>query len=558
MARLTTPPLRFNMSPVWLSRRFLLIALAGVLSPAVAVHSEDSLRASIDRHISTTWKSKQLTPAEQSADAEFLRRVYLDLVGTIPTYDAAVTFLDDNSPDKRERLIDRLLDDPGFARHQAEVWDQVLFGRNPPGHGTDKRQGFQTWLREQFVANTPYDQWVKAILVAEGNTVENGAPMFFVQYRNQPEEATEAVTQKFLGVQLQCARCHDHPFEPWTQLDFFGTAAFFARLKVVDAGKKDKLTMYVIGEKNTGDILFTGPVTEQEVGKKGQPVIPKFLHGDVLVEPELPDDFKEDRNFPNGKMPPKPRFSRKDQLAEWITQPDNPYFVRAVVNRVWAQFMGRGIVHPVDNMSEANAPSHPELLNELSATMVDRKFDLKWYIRELVNSRTYQLSGHGPVEEAMPFHFERARTRPLTAEELLDTWNVATGYEAIQQTSGAKPSTDRYAPLGSGYLVRFFGTPSNGVGDFQGGLHEHLYLNNGGISKLLSSAKGGLYDHLMNSEAPWEERVDRLYVSMLTRRPTTEERKRFVAYFTAESNPRTRIGEAIWVLMTCSESRFNH
>lgn len=545
------------MSPVSLSRLFRVIALAGVFWPAVG-GSEDSLRASIDRHISTTWKSNQITPAERSTDAEFLRRVYLDLVGTIPTYDAAVAFLDDKSPDKRGELVDRLLDDPGFARHQAEVWDQVLFGRNPPGHGTDKRQGFQTWLRERFDANTPYDQWVKAILVAEGNTVENGAPMFFVQYRNQPEEAAEAVTQKFLGVQLQCARCHDHPFEPWTQLDFYGTAAFFARLKVVDAGKKNNLTMYVIGEKNTGDILFTGPVTEQEVGKKGEPVKPKFLHGDVLVEPELPEDFKEDRNFPNGKMPPKPQFSRKDQLAEWITQPDNPYFVRAVVNRVWAQFMGRGIVHPVDNMSEANAPSHPELLNELSAAMLDHEFDLKWYIRELLNSRIYQLSGNGPVEEAMPFHFERARTRPLTAEELLDTWNVATGYEAIQKASGAKPSTDRYAPLGSGYLVRFFGRPSNGVGDFQGGLHEHLYLNNGGISKLLSSAKGGLYDQLMNSESPWEERVDRLYVSMLTRHATTEERERFVAYFTAENNPRTRIGEAIWVLMTCSEIRFNH
>lgn len=528
-----------------------------LVSPAV-VFSEDRLRDVIDRHVEAGWVANATTPAERSSDPEFVRRLYLDLLGMIPTYEEAVAFLDDAGDDKREKLIDQLLDDPRFASHQAEVWDQVLFGRNPPGYGVDKREGFQSWLRRQFSENTPYDQWVKAILVAEGNSVDDGAPMFFVQYKNQPEDATEAVTQKFLGVQLQCARCHDHPFESWTQLDFYGTAAFFARLQVVDVGKKNNLTMYAIGEKNLGDVLFTGPVTEQEVGKKGEPVKPKFLHGDSLAEPELPEDFKEDRNFPQGKVPPKPQFSRKDELAEWITRADNPYFAPAVANRVWAQFMGRGIVHPVDNMSKSNQPSHADLLNELAAAMVAHQFDLKWYIRELVSSRTYQLAGTGPVEEATPTWFDRARTRPLSAEELLDSWNVAIGYAAIEKASGGKPSGDRYAPLGAGYLMQFFGTPSNGVGDFQGGLHEHLYLNNGGIAKLLSSSKGGLYDSLVNSEAPWDERVQRLYLSMLSRRPTSEELEHFVAYFTAEDDARSRVGEAIWVLMTCSEFRFNH
>ncbi len=540
------------------ARRFRLMAFFFVCASPLVSRSEDRLRDLIDQHIETAWKANNVTPVGSSSDSEFLRRVYLDLLGTIPTHDEAVAFLDDMNPDKRKELIDRLLDDSRFASHQGEVWDLVLFGRKPPGYGTNKRGGFQSWLREQFASNTPYDKWVKTILLAEGNTVEQGAPMFFVQYKNKPEDATEAVTQRFLGVQLQCARCHDHPFESWTQLDFYGTAAFFARLRVVDVGKKDKLTMYAIGERNTGDVLFTGTVTEQEVGKKGEPVKPKFLQGDPLVEPELPKDFKEDRNFKSGKVPPKPKFSRKNQLADWITRPDNPYFARAVSNRIWAQFMGRGIVHPVDNMSKSNKPSHPELLDALAAAMVEYKFDLKSYIRELVNSRTYQLAGTGTVELAMPRWFERARTRPLSAEELLDAWKVAVGYDAIEKASGKKPSGDRYSPLGSGYLMRFFGTPSNGVGDFQGGLHEHLYLNNGGIGKLLTSAKGGLYDSLLKSDAPWEERIDRLYLSMLSRRPKTEERERFVAFLSAEKDPRTRLGEAIWVLMTCSEFRFNH
>lgn len=537
-------------------RTSLALAILLILPPMAL--GEERLRDVIDHEVENAWKANAVTPAQRSADAEFLRRVSLDLIGVIPTSQEALAFLNDSSKDKREWLIARLLDDPRFASHQAEVWDQVLFGRNPPGYGTDKRDGFQSWLRKQFADNTPYDQWVREILTAEGNTVDDGPPMFFVQYRNQPEEAAEAVTQKFLGVQLQCARCHDHPFEPWTQLDFYGTAAFFARLQVVDVGKKNNLTMYAIGEKNRGELLFTGPVEEQEVGQKGRPVGPKFLHGEPLAEPELSKDFNEDRNFPSGKMPPKPKFSRKDQLAEWITKPDNPYFARAVANRIWSQFMGRGLVHPVDNMSESNAPSHPELLKRLAQGLIEHQFDLKWYIGELVNSRTYQLAGTGLAEEAMPKWFEQARTRPLTAEELLDSWNTAVGYRDMEKLSKAKPSTDRYAPLGSGYLLQFFGTPNNGVGDFQGGLHEHLYLNNGGISRLLSSGRGGLYDSLANSHAPWEERVDRLYLSILTRKPTEEERQEFIAYFTADKDPQPRLGEAIWVLLTCSEFRFNH
>ena len=540
------------------SQRLFPIAIVFVCASPLAARCDDRLRDTIDQQIEAAWKANNATPSESATDAEFLRRVYLDLLGTIPTHDEAVVFLDDSRPEKRGMLIDRLLDDSRFARHQGEVWDLVLFGRNPPGFGTNKRSGFQTWMKNQFSNNTPYDQWVKTILLAEGNSVEQGAPMFFVQYRNKPEDATEAVTQRFLGVQLQCARCHDHPFESWTQLDFYGTAAFFARLRVVDVGKKDKLTMYVIGERNTGDVLFTGPAIEQEVGKKGEAVKPKFLHGERLVEPELPKDFKEPRNFPNGKLPPQPKFSRKEQLADWITRPDNPYFARAVSNRVWAQFMGRGIVHPVDNMSDSNKPSHPALMDALAAAMVEHKFDLKWYIRELLNSQTYQLASTGPVEAAMPRWFERARTRPLSAEELLDAWNVAVGYEAIQNESEKKPSGDRYSPLGSGFLMRFFGTPNNGVGDFQGGLHEHLYLNNGGIGKLLTSAKGGLFDSLLKSDASWEERVDRLYLSMLSRRPSIEEREQFVAFLTADKDPITRLREAMWVLMTCSEFRFNH
>lgn len=541
-----------------MNTRYQHLALIGALaaicwaSPSAA----EPLREAIDAHIQAAWQREKIEPAPPASDATFLRRVYLDLCGSLPTYDETKAFLDDESSDKRAKLIDRLLDDPRYAQHQADVWDMVLFGRNPPGYDADKRGGFQKWLKESFAKNVRYDKLVEAMLRAEGNTVDAGAPMFLVQYRRKPEEAAEKITQVFLGVQLQCARCHDHPFEDWKQVDFYGMAAFLARLDVVKVGKSGKLSKYVIGEHSTGDILFTGPASEQEPGKKGKPISPKFLLGDVLEEPEMPEDFEEVK-FKDNKQPPAPKFSRKNALADWVANKDNPFMPRAIANRVWAQFMGRGIVHPVDDMSPYNTPSHPELLKKLTAELVAHDFDLKWYIREICNSKVYQLSHLGSVEEAKPRWFERAKVRPLSAEELAEGWRVATGYVQVMAKKGKKPKEDdRFFGITSGYMLSFFGRPNNGVGDFQGGLHEHLYLNNGQVRQLIVGDEGGVHHAIAN--APAEARADRLFMSVLSRRPTEAEREKFTEYLFAEEKPHERVSEAMWALMTCSEFRFNH
>lgn len=519
----------------------------------------DDLRGLIDRHIESAWQANDVMPTDAASDAEFLRRVSLDLLGVIPTHAEAAAFLDDTDPKKREKLIDALLEHPRFAIHQADIWDLMYFTRNPPGYGTDKRAGFQTWLQKQFADNTPYNEWVHAILTAEGNTVQDGAPMFYVMYKSQPEDATEAITQKFLGIQLQCARCHDHPFEDWKQTDFYGIAGFVARLRVVDIGNVDKQKAYAIGEMNTGDVLFTGPASEQMPGQKGEPVKPKYLGGDPLAEPELPEGVEDPRNFPSGKTPPAPHFSRKNALADWITSPDNPYFARAAANRIWAQFMGKGIVHPVDNLSPSNPPSHPELLDELSTQLVAHNFDLKWLIREIVNSRAYQLSSTGENTDAMPMWYERARYRPLSAEELFESWLQAGGYNDVLRSQD-KELEERFTVRGFtwDYMRRFFGRPNDGMGNFQGGMQEHLYLNNGQVHTLVSKEKGSLYDYLSTDEAPWEQRVERMFLQTLTRRPGPEETAQFVAHMSAEDDQRNRIHEAIWTLMSCSEFRFNH
>jgi hypothetical protein len=538
----------------------LAAVIAGVslwLLSSLGRCEDRALRNIVDEEVQAAWRVQRIMAGPRTTDGEFLRRVSLDLVGVIPSWSEAAAFLDDPAPEKRIRLIDQLLVDPRFAEHQTDVWDNVLFGRNPPGYDTDKRTGIQNWLRRQFSENVPYDEWARALLKGAGNSVEEGPPIYFAQYRNQPEDAAEAITQTFLGIQLQCARCHDHPFESWSQKDFYGMAAFFARLQIVGVGKKDNLTMYAVAEKSTGDVLFTGRASEQQPGKKGDPVKPKFLLGDELAEPPLPEGFQEVK-FEENKVPPEPVFSRKNQLAEWVTRADNRFFAPAIANRLWAQFMGRGVVHPVDNMSPSNKPSLPQLKDALAQALKAHNFDLKWYIRELVCSETYQLSSRGEDGNPLPQWYQSGRVRPLTAEELNDSWRAAAWFEATEQYAKLPAPKDRFHPVIRDYMLMFFGSPNNGTGDFQGGLHEHLFVNNGPIASVISSGKGSLVDWLSTAEAPLEQRIERVYLSVLTRRPTAEETALLTDFVTPGKGDTLRWQEVVWALMSGSEFRFNH
>jgi hypothetical protein len=528
-------------------RRLFLACLAVPLLAAPLRADERPARAIIDAEVRAVWERERVVAPALADDATFLRRIFIDLVGTIPTHDEVKSFLADADPARRAKLIDRLLEDPRYAEHQADVWDQVLFGRHPPGYdATAKRDDFKAWLAGKFAKNEPHDRWVRALLLAE----EENSTLFYVQYRGLPEETTVAVSRIFLGTQLQCARCHDHPYEPWTQRDFYGMAAFFARLVVVEpAGGQPTKRRFLVGEKSTGDVLFTGSAKEQKPGQKGEPVRPKFLRGAALDEPALPKDFKEPKAEPN--KAPKPAFSRKDRIADWVVAPDNPYFARAAVNRLWAQYLGRGLVHPVDDLSDKHPPSHPKLFGALAEQFKAHKYDTKWLTRELVNSAAYQASSSGAVREALPYWFERARVRPLSAEELLATFRAATGFDA----TGDKVPGDTLA-----YLLIYFGSPNDGRGDFQGNLGEHLFLNNSEqLKRMVAPRKGNLAETLLKSKESPEERVDRLFLSVLSRPPRPEERQRFAAHLTtAGARPESLIEEAIWVLLNTAEFRFNH
>jgi hypothetical protein len=498
-----------------------------------------SLRATIDSEIRAGWEARKLVPAPRADDATFLRRLSLDLLGTVPAADEVRAFLADADPAKRANLVDRLLEDPRFAARQAVVWDLVLFGRNAPQE-LAKRDVFRAWLAERFAKNVPYDQWVREILRAEGDTQTSGAPYFLLQFRGKPLESAVAVSRIFMGTQLQCAQCHDHPFDKWTQKDFYGLAAFFTRLTVVESGADGKKKL-ILAEKSTGDLMFTGPATEQKPGQKGEPVAAKFLGGDEVSEPEMPKGFKEP-DFKGKEAPPKPLFSRKEQLADWMASSRNPWLAKALANRLWAQFMGRGLAHPVDDLREEKQASHPALLKALADRLIQTKFDVKGFIREIVTSESYQLASAG----GDPVAFERARLRPLSAEEMYASIRTATG-------DGADKSNT------SEYFIRYFGNVSDGRGEYQGGIGEKLFMNNGGqIRQLLQRKSGNLADRLQTSSAPVEERVDLLFLSVLGRRPRPAERERFAAHLQGSAKPEALIEEAIWALVSSGEFRFNH
>lgn len=307
---------------------------------ALPIQAETPLRQVIDTEVKAAWQREQLTSAGRADDATFLRRIYLDLAGTIPTIDETRQFLQDAAPDKCAKLIDRLLEDPRYATHMADIWQPILIGRNPTHPEVQQNHPvLHKWLTDKFAGNEPYDRWVRELVLGQGNTQENGSLLFYQQFNGRAEDTAVAVSRIFLGTQIQCAQCHDHPLDKWKQVEFYGLAGFFVRLGMADGGAVKGKRRFVLAEKSTGEVTFAGPVVTKGQKQKGVPVSPRFLGGAALEEPPLPKDFKEPL-VKAGQAPAKPLFSRKEKLAEWLTAPGNPYFAKAMANRLWGQFMG--------------------------------------------------------------------------------------------------------------------------------------------------------------------------------------------------------------------------
>jgi len=505
----------------------------------VAPDDVQTLADAIDHFIVARWDENGIQPATLANDEEFLRRVYLDVAGKIPTVSEARKFLDDSAPNKRRALVDRLVDGPAYVRHFTNVWRKTLL---PEAENSFQVRflvpGFEAWLTKQLAEKIPYDRMVRDLLTAPRdrqqlfNNVGQADPApgaFFEAKEQKPENLGAATARLFLGLRVECAQCHDHPFGHWKREDFWRNAAFFSASEArAEQGAFDALREAF--DRAELDI----PGTEQVVEAR-------YLDGAV----------------PEWRF----RVAPRQLLADWITSPDNPYFARAAVNRLWAWFFGTGLVDPPDDFDDHNPPSHPELLDKLARQLAAHDFDLRFVIRAITASRAYQLKStltHPSQED--PRVFARMSPRGLSGEQLFDSLTLATGH---REPPGNRNQYDFYSNSPRKEFLTRFADQAEGPTQWQTSILQALTLMNGRLTTdattvdrsevLVAVAECPLLDT--------KGRIETLYLAALSRRPRPDETERLAAYVDSggpHHNAPTALADVFWALLNSSEFLFNH
>jgi len=485
----------------------------------------------IDQHILQRLQAEKVTPSPLADDAEFVRRLHLDLTGQIPTPERTLAFLKDTDPTKRAKLIDELLAGSDFGKHQADIWQVLLLPRTSDNRAV-QRDPMIKWLQENFNSGKPWDKFVQELLTASGTPDKNGAVTYYLS-NGTVDKLTDSTTRLFLGVQLQCAQCHNHPFTDWKQTDYWHMAAFFLKVQV------DQVRA---GAAGNGANPGVQEVERPRRGRNALPVSAKILPPQFLQGAEL--------KVENGK-PLRPI------LADWMTSPSNPYFSKAMVNRTWAQLFGRGLVNPVDDMHEGNAPSHPELLDTLATQFAANGFDLKYLVRSLCNTQAYQRSSkpHGDNAEASPLLYARMAVRVLSPEQLYDSLTQVLGNRGGPPAQG-RPGIAGRPGQGNprAAFVAFFNTEDPDPTEYQVGIPQVLRLMNSPMTNN-DSALGKV---IKDPKAPTTEVIEQLYLGLLSRKPTAAERDKLQAYVMKQSEPRKGYADILWAMVNSSEFTLNH
>jgi hypothetical protein len=539
---------------------FFMAAFASVVPiwPASPVAAPAPLHQRIDTLIAAGQPGFDRQAAPLASDAEFLRRVCLDLTGIIPTGTETRAFLQDRSPHKREQLIDHLLASPRYARRMADVFDVLLMERRP-GKYVPSAQ-WHEYLRQSFAANKPWDQLVREILSADGADASlRPAAAFCLAREGEPNLLTQDIGRLFLGMNLQCAQCHDHPLiDDYKQDSYYGLLAFFNRTSVFTDPQKQVM----LAEKAEGEVSYQSVFDPAKRTKATGPHLPGRPS---IPEPRLtkPQAYLV---APEKGRRPVPRFSRRAQLAVLLTRSDNALFRRNSANRLWALLMGRGLVHPVDLDHSANPPSHPQLLALLAEDFANRKYDIRGFLRELVLSQTYQRSSEGPPGSPAPppERFAVAALKPLSPEALAWSMMQATGTLEAEAKALGRSATEAavYARLepNVGPFVRVFGgRPGHPEGTDPPTLDQALFLSNGALLRgWLAPRPGSLMDRLQKLNEP-DAVAEELYLSVLARLPLREERREVAFSLKDRGNDRlAALQELTWSLLSSAEFRFNH
>jgi len=501
----------------------------------------------VDEHVFANLKQIGVPPSAVCDDSTFLRRVTLDITGRLPTPEETTEFLASDAVDKRDQVIDRLLRSPGYADYFAGKWAPLLKNRRDDAADITSNFAFHAWIRDGLLANVPYDQMVRELLAATGTIIGN-PPVAWYKRVKDPKEQLEDVAQLFLGVRMQCAQCHHHPFERWSQDDYYSFAAFFSQV-----GRKPTDTR---GE----DLIFH---------KRGIATATNVKTGEKLTPAALGDDI--------GEISPDedPRL----KLADWMSSSSNPYFAKALVNRYWKHFFKIGLIEPEDDIRDTNPPTNPELLAALEAHFIASGFDLKDIVRVITQSKTYQLSAQ-PNEHNLADrqNYSRFYPRRLQAEVLLDSVDDLTG----AQTSFANlpPGTRAIALPDNSYnrssaFLQVFGRPnSQSVCECErvesSSLSQMLHLINSNEIKSKLATGNGRAATLAASEEPLEDRIKGLYQLAFSRDPRPDELQTAMAYINepvldAAGNPmnasqsaKENFQDLIWALMNTKEFLFNH
>jgi hypothetical protein len=484
----------------------------------------------VDKLVADKLRKLRIAPSGICDDASFLRRVTLDIVGLTPTVEEYDRFMNSKDPKKRAKLIDELLERKEFSEIWVNQWAELLQIRSTITVSYKSMFLYYNWLVERLSKNMPMDQMVQELLGASGGTFKNAATNFY-QTTTETLPLTESVAQVFMGMRIQCAQCHNHPFDRWTQDDYYGFAAFFAQI-----GRKQ-------GEDYRETIVFNSGGGEVNHPVGGRVMAPKFLGG---ATPDV-----------NGK-------DRRVVLAKWLASPQNPWFGSSFANRAWAHFMGIGIVEPVDDFRVSNPASNPELLEALGKHFTDTKYDLKALVRDICNSRTYQRATQRNESNAGDDrNFSHALVRRIKAENLLDTISAVT--ETKDKFQGL-PTGARAVQIADGqsstYFLTTFGraareTPCSCEVKMEPTLSQALHLLNGDTVNA-KIKQGGVLKKLMASKKTPEEMVTELYLRCLSRNPTKDELVKLVP---ALADPKERaqgLDDLFWALLNSREFLFNH
>lgn len=500
----------------------------------------------IDELVFAQLKKLRINPSETCTDAEFLRRAHLDLIGVLPTPDETRRFVGDPSPDRRARLVESLLARPEYADWWALKWSDLLRVEEKQ---LDKKgvKVFHDWIRDSLAANKPLNRFARELLASRGSTYQEPAANYYRALRD-PNTRGEAMAQVFLGVRMQCAKCHNHPFNQWTQNDYHQLSAFFARVqyKIIDNTRRDKLDKH---EFNGEQIVYQDEASEIKHPVTGETLTPAFLGAAT------------------------PKFGQKDDrllaLADWVADPKNAFFARTQANRIWANLLGRGLVEPIDDFRTTNPPANELLLAALAADLAAHDFDMKRLIRTIVSSRTYQLSDRPNATNADDeTHYSHALVRSLPAEALLDAVAQVTGTPLTfpGQADGLRaaqlpsfPSIRRGESFqGPVRFLKVFGKPERLLScDCERSdsttLAQALTLITGELVNRSLTAPDNRLGRLLASQTPSPAIVEELYLASLCRVPTVAERDALVGRIEQAPDRRAALEDILWALLNSKE-----